>query len=208
MLFFARFSIFRLLAVFLVTFALTACEGIVGPSTPTEFYRLTSVDLKAKSFEKILGSDLSIGVGPISIPGYADRPQIVSAGDGGRLIVNDLNHWAEPIHDNIERVLVADVASLLSPQQVFHYPTNFTPAANSLQIEVVISEIVRMPDGRVQLAASWNVKKLVDNRLIGRDAVQYISNSTATDFMQYSEILSDLLGKLAVDMLISVSKPE
>lgn len=206
MLLFKRLHVLKLMAITGAVLMLTACEGIVGSSTPTEFYRLTSVDLKAKSFVQILGSDVSIGVGPITIPGYADRSQIVSAGAGGRLIVDDLHHWAEPIQGNIERVLVADIASLLSPRQVFHFPTNFMPAAESLQIEIVISEMVRMADGRVQLSASWNIKKLVDNRLIGRDAVQYISNSSATDYMQYSEVLSGLLGQLAIDLLNSVSK--
>ncbi len=189
-----------------VIFSLSACEGIGGPSTPTEFYRLTSVDLSGKSYSSELGADLSIGIGPITIPGYANRPQIVSAGAGGRLIVEDFHHWAEPIQDNIERLLVADIASMLSARQVFHYPTNFTPTSESLQIEVVISEMLRMADGKVQLSASWNIKKLVDNRLVRRDAVKYISNSSAASFEQYSEILSGLLGQLSIDMLKSISQ--
>jgi uncharacterized lipoprotein YmbA len=198
--------IFKGLVFIALIFSLSACEGIGGPSTPTEFYRLTSVDLSEKSYSAELGSDFSIGVGPITIPGYANRPQIVSAGAGGRLIVEDLHHWAEPIQDNIERLLVADIASMLSPRQVFHYPTNFTPSAESLQVEVVIGEMLRLADGKVQLSASWNIKKLVDNRLIRRDAVKYISNSGAVNFEQYSEILSGLLGQLSIDMLKSISQ--
>mgnify|MGYP000173913028 CR=1 FL=1 len=198
-----RISVLAVMGMLLI---LTGCEGIVGTSTPTEFYRLTRVDLADKSFANALGSDLQIGVGPISIPGYADRPQIVTGGPGGLLIVDDLHHWAEPVHDNIERVLVADVASLLSERQVFHYPTNFTPAQDSLQIDVQINEMIRGGDGKVQLAVTWNIKSLLDNRLIRRDSVNYISQSSAADFAQLSDILSDLLGQLAVDMLNSVAQ--
>ena len=198
-----RISIMSLLGLLVL---LSGCEGIVGTSTPTEFYRLTRVDLSDRSFASKLGGELQIGVGPITIPGYADRPQIVTGGAGGLLIVDDLHHWAEPVHDNIERVLVANVASLLSARQVFHYPTNFTPAQDSLQIDVQINEMIRGADGKVQLAVSWNIKSLLDNRLIRREAVNYVSQSPATDFAQLSDILSGLLGQLAVDMLNSVAQ--
>ena len=206
MVFFHMFKRISVIAVLGMLVMLSGCEGIVGTSTPTEFYRLTRIDLSDRSFANKLGSELQIGVGPITIPGYADRPQIVTGGAGGLLVVDDLHHWAEPVHDNIERVLVANVASLLSARQVFHYPTNFTPASDSLQIDVQINEMIRGADGKIQLAVSWNIKSLLDNRLIQREAVNYVSQSSAENFAQLSDILSGLLGQLAVDMLNSVAQ--
>ncbi|WP_025899469.1 PqiC family protein [Sneathiella glossodoripedis] len=180
---------------------LIACEGIVGPSTPTEFYRLTAVDLSAHAKGAVDGTDRFIGIGPVSIPGYADRPQIVTAEKDGRLLVDDLHHWAEPVQENIERVLVADFASLMRSSQVFRYPTNFTPPAGSLQIEIVIGEMLKMPDGKIHLEASWTVKNLVDNRLLLRNSIKYVSSDSASNYTQYSVILSGLLGQLSIDIL-------
>ncbi|WP_169569705.1 PqiC family protein [Sneathiella limimaris] len=185
---------------------LSGCEGLVGPSTPTEFYRLTAVDLSGQAKGLALSSELKVGVGPISIPGYADRSQIVSSGKGGKLIVDDLHHWAEPIHENIERVMVSNISSILSRAQVFSYPANFTPEPSSYQVAIEIIEMILLEDGKVQLAASWNVKKMLNNRLMKRQAINYISQKSATDLNDYSQILSGLLGQLALDITASLQE--
>jgi len=191
--------------VMLGTLALSGCAGIAGPSTPTQFYRL--IDSNSQPEEAIkaaLGPDIQIGIGPIVIPGYADRPQIVTSGAGGRLNVDDLNHWAEPVQANIKRIMVANIATMLNERQVFQYPGNFLPARSSVQVSVEIGDMIRQADGRVLLSASWNVKRLLDNSLLRRDSVKYISQNTAADFAQYSKILSQLFGRLSADILTSV----
>ncbi|OUR80147.1 hypothetical protein A9Q83_01585 [Alphaproteobacteria bacterium 46_93_T64] len=196
---------FKIVFALIMPIFASGCANIVSQSTPTEFYRLIDATdqqlaLKAMSFS----DDIQIGVGPITIPGYADRPQIVSSGSGGRLMVDDFNHWAEPVQENIERIMVSNISSLLSEKQVFHYPANFHPAPSSIQVAVEIREMIRDESGAVFLSASWNVKRMLDNKLLVRNAVKYKSSQSASGFSEYTLALSALFGKLSSDIMQSV----
>jgi len=202
----SKISILSVVLLSAAALLLGGCGNIVSQSTPTEFYRLLEADNSQISPVKSeLPDGLQVGIGPITIPGYVDRPQIVTSGTGGRLIVDDFNHWAEPVQENIERIMVANMSSLLSQKQVFHYPANFHPDPSSLQIAVEITNMIRDENGQVYLSARWNVKRMLDNRLLARDAVKYQSVQNDKDFSDYSLALSALFGKLSVAIVKSIN---
>ena len=200
-----RSNVLKVILFSAVAIFISGCTNIVSQSTPTEFYRLVEASEKQLASVKLdLPDGLQIGIGPIAIPGYVDRPQIVTSGTGGRLIVDDFNHWGEPVQENIERVMVANISSLLSEKQVFHFPANFHPEPSSLQVTVEITNMIRDESGQVYLSASWNVKRMLDNKLLTRDAVKYQMAQEDKGFSDYSLALSALFGKLSVAIVNSV----
>jgi uncharacterized protein len=189
-----------------MSFIVTGCANIAGTSEPTNFYRLTAIETTGTLGTTTANmADLQIGIGPISVPGYADRPQIVTNGAAGRLIVNDLNHWAEPLQDNIGRVLVSNLAAKLSASQVYPYPASFTPSPDSYQISIEINEVIQGKDGKAYLTATWNVKRMRDNRLVLRQTERLESASPIDGFSELATSLSAMLGKLSQSILKSLS---
>ncbi|PHQ66368.1 MAG: hypothetical protein COB93_12025 [Sneathiella sp.] len=197
----------KFMAFVCLAFAVTACSGIVGPSMPTNFYVLkTTGDLTPPPEISNLNPEINVGVGPVQIPGYADRAQIVTFGSGSKITVADFDHWAEPLGDGIKRVLSGNVATLIGEKKVFPYPADFRPDEESLQIAVEIVDITQSDDGRAYLSARWHVRRLTDGQILLRNAKEYETPSSAGNYNSYVDALSELLGRMAVDLAASVQQ--
>ena len=92
----------------------------LGRSPRPDFYMLSSpvenVVLSGK--EKISGPRVAIG--PVSIPGYLDRPQLfLRDGNDVKVELAEFNHWSEPFGEGVTRVLCDAVSASchLSPRE-------------------------------------------------------------------------------------------
>jgi uncharacterized lipoprotein YmbA len=109
----------RVLLPLIGLLALTAC----GASKPSQFYVLNSMSPTELSRETIsIGRGLAIGLEPVDMPEYLDRPEIVSRGGGNQLELGEFDRWAEPLDRNIERVVARNLSVLLDTDRVFVLP--------------------------------------------------------------------------------------
>ncbi|MFT6558878.1 membrane integrity-associated transporter subunit PqiC [Sneathiella sp.] len=194
----------KYLLIALLVFGVSGCS-VITPSAPTQFYVL-SAGLPASNEASVgeVPAHIQIGIGPVEIPGYVDRPQMVTIGSGNTLVVADLHHWAEPVQESVKRVLIENVSTLLRPQQVFAYPANFHPSANSLQVSIEIREFIQDDTGMAKLTVSWNVKRLLDNTLLIRNAARFEQASVTNDYSAYAADMSKLLRQLSVEIVKSI----
>ena len=95
-----------------------------GSSPPTNFYVLNDV---APDSTAGTASMISVGVGSVRLPAYADRPQIVTRQSSTDLQLAEFHQWAEPLQDSIVRVLKDNLAKLLSTDHVFAFPSMAQP---------------------------------------------------------------------------------
>jgi uncharacterized protein len=126
-------------------------------SKPPNYYVLHSLQSAAPGVEMATAeNDLTIGVGPINIPEYLDRPQMATRSTPDSLQFAEFDKWAEPLQKNLTRVLAENLAILLSTDRVGVFPwTN--SAQVQYQVTVDITQLERVPEGKVILAARWNV---------------------------------------------------
>jgi hypothetical protein len=87
---------------------------------PTRFYVLSPVANKALEHSPV--QDLAIGIGPVEVPKYLDRAQIVTRIGKNELNLADFHYWAEPLGKSISRVLQENLSRLLSTDLVYSYP--------------------------------------------------------------------------------------
>lgn len=138
-----RFSQVSLIALALL---LVAC----GSSPPNNFYLLSAHDFAPASAQTP-----SLGVGPIEVPEYLNRESMVYNRAGNTLKVANVDLWAEPLSDGVQRVLVLNLAGLLNTQDVQYFPWHpkrapqYAVKVNVLQLEAVSEH--------VQLTAEWLV---------------------------------------------------
>ena len=64
-----------------------------------------------------------LAVGPLRVPDYLKRTQMVRRGQGAELIVDDFNRWAEPLDEAIHRTIASNVDGLLNSVVVVAFPT-------------------------------------------------------------------------------------
>lgn len=94
---------------------LTAC----GTSPPSRYYALESAgfDRTADATDSVV-----LGIGPIRVPEYLERPQIVTRGKNRELLIDDFSRWAEPVSKAQLTLIASNVDSLLENVIVLAYP--------------------------------------------------------------------------------------
>ena len=126
-------------------------------SKSPNYYVLNSLQNGAPSAEKAKAeNDLTIGVGPVKIPAYLDRPEMATRSALDSLQFAEFDKWAEPLEKNLTRVIAENLATLLSTDRVGVFPW-LNSAQVQYQVTVDITQLERMPDGKVILAARWNI---------------------------------------------------
>ena len=106
-------------AVTLAFLAVLVALGGCGTSPPSRYYALETAGFDATGD----GPDsLILGVGPIRVPEYLERPQIVTRGQNRELHIDDFNRWAEPVAQAQLTVLASNLDGLLDNVIVLAYP--------------------------------------------------------------------------------------
>ncbi len=93
--------------------------GACGTSPPSAYYTLDEA-----TFEYSRDADAAeiLGIGPIRVPEYLERPQMVTRGKRSELRIDDFNRWAEPIVDAQHRIIASNVDALLDDVIAVSYP--------------------------------------------------------------------------------------
>jgi len=138
-----------LLAVLALTCILAAC----AESQPSRFYMLSSPPPAEASGS---GKPLSVGVGPISMPEYLNRPQIVTREGETKLALAEFDRWGEPLGELFSQVMAANLSSLLKTERVYSLPRRRT-ASLDYQVEIDIYRFDADQLGLIYLTARWSL---------------------------------------------------
>ncbi len=103
-----------LLAALALAPVLFACST----TSPTRFYVLSTIADKPAEAP----ANVAVGVGPINLPQYLDRPQIVTRLSSNQLAVGDFDQWGGQLDDNLARTLAGNLSILLQTDRVQLYP--------------------------------------------------------------------------------------
>jgi uncharacterized protein len=190
------------LAVVLIGLSLAGCGSFSARPDPSRFYTLTAIaqpgSTPAKGSSNSPG--VSLGIGPIRLPGYLDRQEIVTRVSQNRIDVSEYDRWAEPLETNFTRVLGQNLSVLLNTDQLVFYPWELNRKPN-YQLEVEVLRFESNAGGDVQLSARWvvldtnkkNPPKSGESRLIRQPTARSADASVAA----LSEALGDMSGEIA-----------
>jgi uncharacterized protein len=129
-------------------------NGCVGKTTRTQFYILDPVSSPSKRVR--LPANIGvIGVGPVRIPKYLDRPQIVTRSGRNEIRVNELHQWAGPLKYDLARVLRENLSVLLEGHHTVPYPWKNTEGV-SYQIKITFHRL-DVENGTAILKADWSI---------------------------------------------------
>jgi hypothetical protein len=123
---------------------------------PTRFYILTTLPRGEGAPLAGTARVISIGVGPVELPQYTNRPQIVTGGHSTELRPAPFAHWAEPLRENFTRVLAENLSTLLATDRVMLYPWK-SPMTMDYQIIVEVTQFLGEPGEAASLTALWSV---------------------------------------------------
>jgi uncharacterized protein len=100
--------------------------------------------------------DLTVGIGPVTLPKYLDRPQIVTYTSPYALNVAEFDRWAEPLQSTFVHVLPENLALLIPTASPVMFPwPGLTPI--DYQVTVEVSHFSGQLGGESSLIAGWSL---------------------------------------------------
>lgn len=164
-------------------------------STPRSNYYMLSANAKAS-----MGSEgPSIGVGPVSVPEYLKRREMVLNRSANRLHLADFDRWAEPLDAGVLRVTALNLSRLLKTQQVQTFPWR---RSNPPDFGISIAIIQFSMKGRqALLVAEWTVTEPATGKAVIQQISHLENSATGGDpedvAVTYSELLRELSKEIA-----------
>ena len=101
-----------------VVIVLASTLAACGSSPTVKFYTLSPSGASAAGG----GSELSVAVGPATLPPALDRKQIVTRASDTQITVDEFNVWSAPLDFEFLRVLGDNIATGLDSDRIVVYP--------------------------------------------------------------------------------------
>jgi hypothetical protein len=140
-----------------------------GSTAPSRFYTLTSLmNGDDRTDHYIVAHNSSVEVGPVTLPKYLDRPQIVTRSSPNIVQTAEFDRWAEPLKNGVLRVLVENLSHLLAKDRLSVYSWEATTPAD-YRVRVHVFRFDGQLGKKVVLTAGWiidnkNNETLLENR--------------------------------------------
>jgi uncharacterized lipoprotein YmbA len=126
-----------------------------GSTQPSRFYTLYPLgDLKAEQKSTSADHNIYVAIGPVEIPDYLDRPNIVIRTSQNELTLSEFDRWAGSLKEDIARVLSENISKLTAPDQLSVVEWGWG-ADHDYRVAVDIKQFDIMPEGNVLLKAEW-----------------------------------------------------
>jgi uncharacterized protein len=191
-----RFARYTLLLCCLTTVVLGGCAS----SAPSRFYVLSAVSTSEPP-QALVGAlrEVAIGVGPVELPRYLDRPQMATRAGPYELQFAEFHQWAEPLADNVTRVLSENLSHLLGTDRITTYPwPRSTPVAYQVIVQMTHFEGTLGEQSR--LSAQWHIIDVDEQQELLRQTSQFRPAVEAADYPSLAAALSQGLGALSQDI--------
>ncbi len=133
-------------------------SGCVTMNSPdSKLYTLSSVANDATSMSNQSATLPVLAVGPVDLPDYLRRPQIVSREGDNRIHVAEFDRWAAPLNEQVERVLAEDLGARVHELVVINYrEQRFKP---TYRLTMSLERFERQDADEVKLAGRWTLSK-------------------------------------------------
>ena len=180
-------------AVYLLV--LSAC----GSSPPVRYYSLNPIDT---DYQQDPDDAVMLGIGPLSIPDYLNRSQIVTRDVDAQMRLDDFSRWTEPLADSMHRIVSTDVDNLLHGVVVVMYP--YDAVVRSHLDYRLVGDVNRFDadsSGLVVLEIQWAIVDTEANLLVPTRRNRYQAQMvTSGDFGAMVAAMNDVLSQFSRDV--------
>ena len=187
---FVRAWMIALSAVYLLV--LSACVS----SPPVHYYSLSPIDT---DYQQDPDDAVMLGIGPLSIPDYLNRSQIVTRDVDAQMRVDDFSRWTEPLADSMHRIISTDVDNLLHGVVVVMYP--YDAVVRSHLDYRLVGDVNRFDadsSGLVVLEIQWAIVDTEAHLLVSARRNRYQAQMvTSGDFGAMVAAMHDVLSQFS-----------
>jgi hypothetical protein len=156
--------------------ALVALAAGCAATPASRFYTLSAAPTPAAA-----SSELSVVVGPVSVPAVVDRPQIVVRVGPNQVRPDEFNRWASPLQGNIARVVAENLVAMLGTPRVT-LSSQTVNAEAEYRVAIEVQRFESALGEAATLDAVWTVSRTKDDKSkTGRTTVREAVSETSYD---------------------------
>jgi uncharacterized protein len=172
-------------------------------SPPSHYYVLNALsgDGKAQSAD----SCASIGIGPVDLPEYVNRLQIVARSAQDEVLLGNFDLWAEPLSESVPRVLAENLSRLLCTKEIVLFPWKPSKAPE-YRVEVGVVQMDGTLGGAVSLEAWWSVSSGGENKTRAVRKTRYSEPVGGRDYTALVQAHSRALAALSRDIAAALKE--
>lgn len=149
--------------------ALCTLAGLVAGCASTPASRFYTLSGTATPVPPATPLPVSVAVGPVSVPGTVDRPQIVVNTSANQVEVDEFHRWASPLQSNISRAVAENLVALLGASRV----TQTLGVNSDFHVAIEVQRFESTPGDSAMLDAAWLVRRAKDGKIeTGRTTVR------------------------------------
>jgi hypothetical protein len=180
---------------------LAAACGVISPRPdPTRFYVLAPL---TDAGDAPAGTRV-LGLGPITLPRYLERPELVTRASPTEIRVATFDRWAEPLRTDFERTLAQNLTALTGIARVAPFPW-FRGVPLDVVVEVDVLRFEPDLEGTAHLDARWRVRNPHSGALVrtADSTLREPANAKGTDAAV--DAMSRALGALSREIAAAVT---
>jgi uncharacterized protein len=166
-------------------------------SQPSRFYVLSaSSDVETVAPGASGGQGPTIGVGPVTLPRYVDRPQIVTRTSPYELKLAEFERWAESLDTNFARVLAENLSFMLPPARVAVFPW---PRVTEIDYQVIVdvTHFLSQAGGESLLIADWMLFKGEGMQVLATGKSRFSAPAIGQDYAAMVATMSQTVASLS-----------
>jgi uncharacterized lipoprotein YmbA len=176
------------------------CSVLSPRPDPSRFFTLTPIGEPGTSPGALAGHVL--GIGPITLPPYLDRPELVTRVGPNEVRSAAFDYWAGSLAKQFETTLSHNLQALLGPSSLQASPW-YAGAQPDLVVEVDVLQFERAVDGQAHLRARWRIRKGASGQLL-RAEESNLAHPAEGDAGSTVAALSELLGQFSRELADAV----
>jgi hypothetical protein len=185
--------------------ALAGCLG--GPSAPTNFYMLSSLSSSPAGTPAATAEGrIRIGLVTVVVAEYLNRNEIVVNLDDTVYQLAEFNQWAEPLSDNLTRVLEENLANLLRDDLIDVFLASDSSIPSDYRLEVDVLRLDGNLGGQVALISQWALLEAEEDELILMRRSEYQEPAVDNTYKGLVMAKSRTIEKLSRDIAAAVKK--
>jgi uncharacterized lipoprotein YmbA len=145
------------------------------------------------------GQHPSIAIGPSTLARHLDQPQIVRYSGNNKVAYSERDRWAEPLEDNINRVLVLCLGNELGTSRI-GLLRMMGGTQTDYRVGYHVYRFGSREDESVDLQVAWWIESLTGERLHFTEQSYTIPGGGPENTSDYVKALQQVVVKWATDM--------
>ena len=131
----------------------TSCIQIGSDPQPMHYYLLESMSETSNIYSS---KGLDIHLELINFPEYLDRLQIVTRNKNNGIDFSDSERWAEPLQDNLIRIIRENLAQMLPDANITVSPWE-NSSSDATKVKLVVNKLLGKLDDQTQVDIRWTI---------------------------------------------------